>query len=84
MSVDGGVTFTEIHEANVSGRYTAKLEARKKLKKDGESSLTHKERFALRDEFISSQIGVEELRRGNARKVTISPLGEVRDPGFKG
>jgi CRISPR-associated endonuclease Csn1 len=84
MSVDGGVTFTEIHEANVSGRYTAKLEARKKLKKDGENSLTHKERFALRDEFISSQIGVEELRRGNARKVTISPLGDVRDPGFKG
>ena len=85
MSVDGGITFTEIHEANVAGRYTEKLKARKLQEKlaDGET-LPPKERFALRDEFISSQIGVDDLRRGRARKVAISPIGELHDPGFKG
>ena len=85
MSVDGGITFTEIHEANVAGRYTEKLKARKLQEKlaDGEK-LPPKERFALSDEFISSQIGVDDLRRGRARRVTISPIGELHDSGFKG
>ena len=55
-----------------------------KLKDDKvKDTLTADEQRALEDEFVLSQIGVEDLWRGKARRVTISPIGELRDPGFK-
>lgn len=84
MSVEGGATFTELNEANISARYEARRKARLKLK-DAQSKeiLTAEDRLALEDEFLLSQIGIEDLWGGRARRVTISPIGELRDPGFK-
>ena len=79
MSVAGGATFTELKEANVSARYEARRRAKLKAKSGvAEAALKPDEVQALADEFILSQIGVEELRKGDARKVTVSPLGDVR------
>lgn len=84
MSVQGGATFTELNEANISGRYEARRKARLKLKNEKTKfALTAEDYRALGDEFLLSQVGVEELQRGKARRVTISPIGELRDPGFK-
>lgn len=85
MSVQGGATFTELNEANISSRYDAKRIARNRLKKEGKTidQLDTNEKIALSDDFLLSQIGVADLKSGKARKVTISPIGEVRDPGFK-
>lgn len=87
MSVQGGTTFTELNEANISGRYEARRKARLKLKNEkiekAEIILTAEDVLALEDQFVLSQIGIEDLRRGKARRVTISPIGELRDPGFK-
>lgn len=85
MSVQGGATFTEPNESNVSGRYEARRKARLRLKAGcSPDELERDEQVALRDVFVLSQIGVAELRAGCARKVTISPIGDLRDPGFKG
>jgi CRISPR-associated endonuclease Csn1 len=81
MSVEGGATFTELTEANVSGRYISKLAARKKYKAG--ATLSRDEQAALSDNFLLSQIGADELRKGKARRVSISPVGELRDPGFR-
>ncbi|SHL56363.1 CRISPR-associated endonuclease Csn1 [Nitrosospira sp. Nsp11] len=84
MSVQGGTTFTELNEANISGRYEARRKARLKLKNEKtEVILTAEDVLALGDQFVLSQIGIEDLRRGKARRVTISPIGELRNPGFK-
>ncbi|MCR4304857.1 MAG: type II CRISPR RNA-guided endonuclease Cas9 [Gallionella sp.] len=84
MSVEGGATFTELNEANISGRYEARRKARLKLKDEKtKHTLAADEQRALEDEFVLSQIGVEDLRQGKARRITISPIGELRDPGFK-
>lgn len=84
MSVQGGATFTELDEANVSGRYEARRKARLRVKGGTlPSHLELNEQVALHDEFILSQIGIAELKAGNARKVTVSPIGDLRDPGFK-
>jgi CRISPR-associated endonuclease Csn1 len=84
MSVEGGATFTELNEANISGRYEARRKARLKIKAGHEkSAMTTEERRALEDEFLLSQVGINDLRLGKARRVTISPIGELRDPGFK-
>ncbi|MFY9260157.1 MAG: type II CRISPR RNA-guided endonuclease Cas9 [Gallionella sp.] len=84
MSVEGGATFTELNEADVSGRYEARRKARLKLKnEETKNTLTPEEKRALEDSFILSQIGVEDLLRGEARRVTISSIGELRDPKFK-
>ncbi|MDD5057694.1 MAG: type II CRISPR RNA-guided endonuclease Cas9 [Sideroxydans sp.] len=84
MSVEGGATFTELNEANISGRYEARRKARLKIKAGQEkSALTAEEQRALEDEFVLSQVGIEDLRLGKARRITISPIGEMRDPGFK-
>lgn len=80
MSLKGGATFTELNEANVSGRYEARRKASIKRKA---GALTREEQVALEDEFILSQIGIEEIRKGKARRVTVSPIGELHDPGFK-
>lgn len=82
MSVKGGATFTEIHESNVSARAAARGQARKKLKENRES-LTDSERQSIEDNLFVSQIGVADLRDKKARRITISPTGELRDPGFR-
>lgn len=86
MSVEGGATFTELNEANISGRYDARRIARNQIKKGGKTvdQLDTNQQMALNDEFILSQIGVTDLKMGKARKVTISPIGDLRDPGFNG
>ena len=85
MSVEGGATFTELNEANISGRYEARRKARLKIKAgQDKSTLTRDEQHALEDEFVLSQVGVEDLHLGKARRVSISPIGELRDSGFKG
>jgi CRISPR-associated endonuclease Csn1 len=84
MSVQGGATFTELNEANVSGRYESRRKARLRLKSgDLVGQLSPDEQAALYDEFVLSQIGVAELKAGRARRVTISPIGDLHDPGFK-
>lgn len=83
MSVKGGATFTALNEANVSGRYEVRRKARLRAKAGNQiDHLERDERIALEDNFILSQIGISELKAGRARKVTISPIGDVRDPGF--
>jgi CRISPR-associated endonuclease Csn1 len=82
MSTEGGATFTELSESNYSARALARGKARKKAKANPES-LTFDERRANEDSLFISQIGVKELQTKQARRVTISPIGELRDPGFK-
>lgn len=86
MSVEGGATFTELSEANVSKRYDERRKARNLIKKEGKTvdQISTVERIALNDEFVLSQIGVSDLKAGRARKITLSPIGDLRDPGFKG
>ncbi|MBI3562745.1 MAG: type II CRISPR RNA-guided endonuclease Cas9 [Gammaproteobacteria bacterium] len=86
MSVDGGATFTNLSEANISGRYEARRKARNRIKKEGKTidQLDAIEQTALKDVFVLSQIGVTELKMGKARKITVSPIGELHDSGFKG
>jgi CRISPR-associated endonuclease Csn1 len=84
MSVEGGATFTEPHEANPSGRYEARRKARLKLKAGAApEQLDNEEKNALSDVFVLSQIGIGDLFGGKARRVTISPIGELNDSGFK-
>lgn len=78
ISSSGGFTCTELNEANVSNRYGSKLAAVKAKKMDK----PYDER-ALDDEFILTQLSTGSLKAGQARQVTISPIGELRDPGFK-
>ncbi len=81
LSQDGGGTFTEIHESNESERATQRRAAAKK-KKAGEP-LGFLERIAEQDSVFVKQIGVAALFEAKARRVTISPIGELNDPGFK-
>jgi CRISPR-associated endonuclease Csn1 len=91
MSVEGGATFTELNEANTSDRYEKRRKARLKVKANEKAEnegrlieqLSDAEKGALEDVFFLSQIGVADLQSGKARRVTISPIGELRDPGFK-
>lgn len=83
MSVAGGATFTEPNEANHSERAASRGKAKNKFK-----ALTgvpdRDEFFASNDSLYVSQINVSELKKLKARRVTISPIGELNDPGFKG
>ena len=82
MSVAGGATFTEPNEANHSERAASRGKARNKFK-----VLTgvpnRDEFFATNDSLYVSQIDVGKLQKLKARRVTISPIGELNDPGFK-
>lgn len=91
MSVEGGATFTELNEANVSDRYEKRRKARLKVRANEKAKVEGKpheelndaEKAALEDVFLLSQIGISDLQSGKARRVTISPIGDLRDPGFK-
>jgi CRISPR-associated endonuclease Csn1 len=78
-SGDGQITLIGISDTNVSARYSAKLEARK-LMKAGKAY----DESALGDSFFQRAYSASALQAAKARKVTISPIGELRDPGFKG
>ena len=81
MSQDGGGTFTEIHEGNESERADKRRAASKKMKRDDKMGFL--DNLALNDTVFVKQLGIAALFEGKARRVTISPIGELRDPGFK-
>jgi CRISPR-associated endonuclease Csn1 len=75
-----GGTFTEIHECNESDRAERRGIARKLTKAGGK--LDYRARLAYDDSVFVTNLGVATLHTGKARRVTISPIGELRDPGF--
>ena len=81
MSQDGGGTFTEIHESNESERADLRRSANKKMKRGERMGFL--DDLALKDTVFVKQLGIAALFEGKARRVTISPIGELRDPGFK-
>ena len=74
----GAITFVLHNETNISARYAAKLAAQK-----DEKAGRHFDATALTDTFFQKSISPQSLRSAKARRVTISPIGELRDPGFK-
>ena len=74
----GAITFVLHNESNISARYAAKLAAQKEQKAG--KAFNHN---ALEDNFFQKSISPDSLRGFKARRVTISPIGELRDPGFK-
>ena len=80
MSQESGGTFTEVHEGNESDR-ADKRRAANKMAKSGQK-LGYLDRLAADDTVFVRNLGVATLLDGKARRVTISPIGELRDPGF--
>jgi len=74
----GAITFVLHNESNISARYTAKLAAQKAQREGKPFNAS-----ALEDNFFQKSISPDSLRGFKARRVTISPIGELRDPGFK-
>lgn len=74
----GAITFVLHNESNISARYTAKLAAQKDQKAGKAFNVS-----ALEDNFFQKSISPDSLRGFKARRVSISPIGELRDPGFK-
>lgn len=74
----GAITFVLHNESNISARYAAKLAAQKE-QKSGKAFNPN----ALEDNFFQKSISPDSLRGFKARRITISPIGELRDPGFK-
>lgn len=81
MSAEGA-TFTELREANYAARASERGKAKKKFQNQS-NAMTGDEMRAMEDTIFIAQIGVKELFRQKARRVTISPIGELKDPGFK-
>jgi CRISPR-associated endonuclease Csn1 len=79
INSSGAITFVKPNEGNISGRYSAKLGA-KKAQKAGEPF----DQQALDDEFFQRSISAQSLKEFQARRVTISPIGELKDSGFHG
>lgn len=75
----GAITFVLHNESNISARYSAKLAAQKDQKAGKTFNVS-----ALEDNFFQKSISPGSLRSFRARRVTISPIGELLDPGFKG
>ncbi|MFM7802075.1 MAG: hypothetical protein ACKO69_08050, partial [Limnohabitans sp.] len=74
----GSITFISHSDANVSGRYKAQLAAQKAHKSGGVYDLV-----ALEDKFFQKAMSAQSLRSAKARAVVVSPIGELRDPGYK-
>lgn len=74
----GDVTFVRHNETNISARYSDKLAAQKNQKAGKPYDPS-----ALSDAFFQKKISPGSLRAFKARRVTISPIGELNDPGFK-
>ncbi|RCS58514.1 type II CRISPR RNA-guided endonuclease Cas9 [Parvibium lacunae] len=79
INSSGSITFIKPNETNISARYLAKLAAQK-AQKEGKPF----DDIALNDVFFQKAISADSLRLFKARPVTLSPIGELRDPGFKG
>ncbi|MDO4770084.1 MAG: type II CRISPR RNA-guided endonuclease Cas9, partial [Brachymonas sp.] len=79
INSSGSVTFIKPNETNISARYLAKLAAQKE-QKAGKLF----DEAALNDVFFQKAFSAGSLLEAQARRVTISPIGELRDPGFKG
>ncbi len=78
INSSGAITFVLHNETNVGARYIEKLAAQKN-QKTGKPF----DAVALVDEFFQKSISPASLKSFKARRVTISPIGELRDPGFK-
>jgi len=78
INSSGSITFIRINETNIPGRYNAKLAAQK-LAAEGKAF----DKGALNDAFFQKAVSANSLRELKARRVTISPIGELHDPGFK-
>nr|WP_238944308.1 type II CRISPR RNA-guided endonuclease Cas9 [Allofranklinella schreckenbergeri] len=79
INSSGSVTFIKPNETNISARYLAKLAAQKDQKAG-----KFFDEAALNDVFFQKAFSAGSLLEAKARRVTISPTGELRDPGFKG
>jgi CRISPR-associated endonuclease Csn1 len=79
INSSGAITFVKINEANIPNRYKAKLDAQK-LQAAGKEF----DADVLNDDFFQKSMSASSLLESKARRVTISPIGELRDPGFKG
>lgn len=73
------ITLTRHYDANADDRYRRMLKAQK-AEKAGENFDSED----LCDDLVFSSFGASSLYSNKARKVTISPMGVLRDPGFKG
>ena len=78
INSSGSITFIKPNETNISARYTAKLAAQK-AKRDGFAF----DDAAFSDEFFQRALSADSLMTAKARRVTISPIGELNDPGFR-
>lgn len=78
INSSGSITFIRVNETNIPGRYNAQLAA-KKLATEGKEY----DSVALNDDFFQKAFSAGSLRELNARRITISPIGELSDPGFK-
>ena len=78
INSSGSITFVKPNETNISARYAEKLAAQK-AKREG----IFFNDAAFNDEFFQKALSAESLMTAKARRVTISPIGELRDPGFK-
>lgn len=74
----GDVTFVLHNETNISARYSDKLAAQK-----NQTAGRPFDHAALNDAFFQKKISPRSLHAFKARRVTISPIGELNDPGFK-
>ena len=79
INSSGAITFVLHNESNVSARYAAKLKAIKDQKEGKVFDAS-----ALVDNFFQKSISPASLRFFKARYVTISPIGELNDSGFRG
>lgn len=78
INSSGSITFIRANETNIPGRYSAQLAA-KKLAAEGKEY----DSVALNDDFFQKAFSAGSLRELKARRITISPIGELSDPGFK-
>lgn len=78
INSSGSITFIKANETNIPNRYKAKLAAQK-LAAEGKPF----DEDALNDDFFQKAMSATSLRDLRARRVAISPIGELRDPGFK-
>jgi CRISPR-associated endonuclease Csn1 len=78
INSSGSITFVKLNETNIPARYTAQLAARK-MQAEGKPF----DPSALNDDFFQKAINASSLKQYKTRRVTISPIGELRDPGFK-
>jgi CRISPR-associated endonuclease Csn1 len=78
INSSGSITFIKPNETNIGARYTAKLAAQK-----AQTNHEPYDSWALNDPFFQRAFSANSLQSNKARQVTISPIGELRDSGFR-